>query len=271
MSTPYRIMGVLNVTPDSFSDGGRLDPGAAVDHALRMIDEGAHIIDVGGESTRPGADPVPAEVEIARVVPVIRALAQRTRVPISIDTYKAATARAALDAGAGTVNDISALRFDPELVHVVRDADCDVILMHAAGDPKTMQRAPHYDDVVAQVRAHLHERTAFAEARGIARARITVDPGIGFGKTTAHNLSLLRALHTLAPAGVPLLLGASRKSFIGRILGSEAAPVPPEARLAGSLAAVAAAFARGVGYVRVHDVKPTADLLHLLAVVEDAP
>ncbi|HEY5998063.1 MAG TPA: dihydropteroate synthase, partial [bacterium] len=243
-------MGIVNVTPDSFSDGGAFfDAGVAVEHGLRLASEGADILDVGGESTRPGAAPVPVEEELRRVVPVVRGLAARCRLPISVDTTKAAVARAALEAGAAIVNDVSALRFDPELGRVAAAAGAAVVLMHMQGEPRTMQQAPHYDDLLGEVRAGLAAALARAEAAGVDPARTLVDPGIGFGKTLEHNLELLRRLGELAGLGRPLLVGPSRKAFIGKITG-----LPPGERVEGTIAACCLAAANGAHVVRVHDV-----------------
>ena len=257
------IMGILNVTPDSFSDGGRfLSPDAAVERALAMEKEGADIIDVGGESARPGADPVPVEEELRRVLPVLERLRGKLRIPISIDTTKAEVAEAALRAGASIVNDISALRFDPAMAPLVAKFGAGLVLMHMLGTPKTMQQAPHYEDVVTEVRDFLAERAQYAQSQGIPREAIAVDPGIGFGKTVEHNLELLRRLPELVELGFPVLVGPSRKSFIGAILG-----LGVEERLEGTLAACAVAVVRGADILRVHDVKEVrraADLaLHL--------
>lgn len=242
-------MGVVNVTPDSFSDGGLyLDPEAAVRHGVELVEAGAEILDVGGESTRPGAEPVTAEEELRRVVPVIEALAGRG-VTISVDTSKAAVAAAALDAGAEVVNDVTALRGDPEMAALCAERGAGVVLMHMLGDPRTMQRNPVYDEVVADVRGFLSDRLEAAVAAGVARERIWLDPGIGFGKTLEHNLELLRRLGELASLGRPLVVGTSRKSFIGHIDGS-----PPGERLGGTIASSILAFAVGAEVLRVHDV-----------------
>jgi dihydropteroate synthase len=244
------IMGIVNVTPDSFSDGGAfLDPGAAIEHGLRLAAEGADILDVGGESTRPGAAPVPAEEELRRVVPVVRALAARGAVPVSVDTTKAAVARAALEAGAALVNDVSALRFDPALGPLVAASGAALVLMHMRGEPRTMQADPRYDDLVAEVADELGAALARAAAAGVDPARTLVDPGIGFGKTLEHNLALLDRLEALAALGRPVLVGPSRKAFIGRLTGA-----PPEGRVEGTIAACCLAAARGAHAVRVHDV-----------------
>jgi len=244
------VVGVLNVTPDSFSDGGRfLDPGAAVEHALRMASEGADLVDVGGESTRPGALPVPEEEELARVIPVLRALARsRFPVPVSIDTSRAAVARAALDAGAALVNDVRALA-DPEMARVVAESGLPVVLMHMRGTPVDMRARATYLDLVGEVRAELAAAMARAEAAGVARERIVLDPGIGFAKTAGQSVEILARLPELLSLGRPLLVGPSRKSFIGALTGA-----PPEERLPGTLAAVAAAVLAGATFIRVHDV-----------------
>jgi dihydropteroate synthase len=246
------IMGIVNVTPDSFSDGGAwLDPDAAIAHGLALAAEGADILDVGGESTRPGSAPVSEQEELRRVVPVIRGLAAGTAVPISVDTTKAAVAAEALAAGATIVNDVSALRFDPELGGVVARAGAALVLMHMQGEPRTMQQAPHYADLLGEVRAELAAALARAGAAGVDPALVLVDPGIGFGKSLEHNLELLERLDALAPLGRPLLVGPSRKSFIGRVLD-----VPPAERLEGTIAACCLAADRGAHVVRVHDVAP---------------
>jgi dihydropteroate synthase len=244
------IMGIVNVTPDSFSDGGSFfDPAAAVAHGLRLAVEGADILDVGGESTRPGAHPVPEREEVRRVVPVVRELAARAGVPVSIDTTKAAVAQAALAAGATMVNDVSALRLDPRLGEVVARAGAALVIMHMQGDPRTMQQAPRYDDLLGEVIAELAAGVGRAAAAGVGPDRILVDPGIGFGKTLEHNLELLDRLDELAALGRPILVGPSRKAFIGRILD-----LPPAERLEGTIAACCLAAARGAHVVRVHDV-----------------
>ncbi len=246
------VMGILNVTPDSFSDGGAfLDPARAVAHAEEMVRGGADVLDVGGESTRPGAGEVSAAAEIARVIPVL----ERVRdlgVPISIDTTKAAVARAALAAGADWINDVSALGFDEEMGRLAAEAGCPVVLMHMRGSPRTMQSDVHYDSVVDEVLDYLVDRARTAEALGIARDRILLDPGIGFGKAPHHNLQLLRAVPRLVETGYPVLVGASRKSFLGACFGQE-----PGQRREGSIAAALAAAAGGAHVVRVHDVVET--------------
>lgn len=254
------VMGILNVTPDSFSDGGRhFDTEAAVARGVEMVRQGASIVDVGGESTRPGAAAVSAAEELHRVLPVIRGLRQRVPVPISIDTCKSEVARKALEAGADMVNDISALRFDPAMAGLVARESVPVVLMHMQGRPRTMQLAPRYDDVVREVMRFLRERVAHAVRSGVASERIVVDPGIGFGKNPAHNLALLRHLGALGSLGRPVLVGLSRKSFLGRLQEpvGPAQPAGPEDRLAGSLAGAAAAALTGAHMVRVHDVLET--------------
>lgn len=242
-------MGIVNVTPDSFSDGGAyLDPGAAIAHGLRLIAEGADILDIGGESTRPGAAPVSVEAEIARIVPVIAGLAAQTRAPISVDTTKVPVALAALDAGASMLNDVSA-GADPQMLLLAASSDVPICLMHMQGEPRTMQSAPTYDDVVTEVRAFLFARAAVAEDAGVARANIIIDPGFGFGKTTEHNLTLLARLRAFTDGPYDVLVGTSRKSFIGLTLD-----LPVEERLEGTAATVALAVAAGAAIVRVHDV-----------------
>ena len=256
-------MGVVNVTPDSFSDGGRfLKPAAAVEHGRRLAAEGAAIVDVGGESTRPGAAPVSADEELRRVVPVLEGLAG---IPLSIDTSKAPVARRALELGVVLVNDVTALRGDPEMAAVVAEGDAYVCLMHMQGEPRTMQAAPHYDDVVSEVLAFLEERVAFAVEYGIREDRICVDPGIGFGKTPDQNLELIRRLGELKALGRPVLVGVSRKSTLGKILGD---PSATSGSLSASVAAAVAAFERGASMVRAHDVRETVEALAVAAAVE---
>ena len=258
------VMGIVNVTPDSFSDGGRhFDARTAIAAGHAMLEAGADILDIGGESTRPGAAPVSVEEEIARVLPVLRELAKAA--PVSIDTRNAATMRAALEAGAEIVNDVTALRHDPDAARVVAEAECSVVLMHMKGtDPRTMQQDIAYHDVVLEVADFLTDRIAFAEAAGIARHRIAVDPGIGFGKRMPQNLALIERLPLLAALGCPVLFGASRKRFIGELSGVERA----EDRVAGSLAAAIAAAQRGAAILRVHDVAETVQALAVLAACE---
>ena len=258
----FRVMGVVNVTPDSFSDGGLyLDTAAAVAHGILLEREGASILDVGGESTRPGAEPVTAEQELLRVLGVIEGLgSQGARAQLSIDTSKAAVAAAALDAGATLVNDVTALRGDPEMAGIVADRGADCCLMHMLGSPRTMQDNPHYDDVVSDVKAFLEQRMTFAVGAGIDERRILLDPGIGFGKTLEHNLTLLRRLDELVALGRPVVIGTSRKSFLGRITGREV-----DDRLAGTIATNVLAYERGARVFRVHDVGPVADALRVAA------
>ena len=258
-SPGHAVVGILNVTPDSFSDGGDfLDPEAAAAHALTLLDEGASIVDVGGESTRPGSEPVPQEEEIRRVVPVIeRLLAARPEAMISVDTYRSETATAALEAGARIVNDVTALRGDPRMAPVVADARCPVIIMHMQGEPKTMQREPRYEDVVSEVRDLLASRAEHAVAAGIGPDDIVVDPGIGFGKTLEHNLALLRNLEAVVGLGFPVLVGASRKRFIGTITGVKEA----SERVFGTVATTVLAYEKGATLFRVHDVRPNREAL----------
>ncbi len=255
-----RLMGILNVTPDSFSDGGQfLDPDAAIGQAIAMAAHGADIIDVGGESTRPGADVVPSSLEIERTEPVIAAIRSGSRIAISIDTRKTDVAFAAQKAGATMLNDISALSFDEKLAQLTAGAGMPVCLMHAQGDPKTMQTAPRYDDVLLDVYDYLESRIDFAQRAGIRRDRIAIDPGIGFGKTLSHNLALLRNLSLFHALGCPILLGASRKRFIGTL-----GDVPDaDARVPGSIAVTLAGVAQGVQVHRVHDIAETRQALTL--------
>jgi dihydropteroate synthase len=256
-------MGVLNVTPDSFSDGGRfVSPADAIAHGRRLVAEGADLVDVGGESTRPGASPVDESEELRRVVPVLEGLAG---VPLSIDTWKAPVARHALEAGAEFVNDVTALRGDPALAGVVAEHGAYLCLMHMQGRPRSMQAAPRYDDVVAEVAAFLEERIAFAVDRGVRRERICVDPGIGFGKTPDQNLEVVRRLDVLVGLGCPVLVGLSRKSTLGKVLGD---PEATRGTLASSLGAAVVAFERGAWMLRVHDVRETVEALAVAAAVE---
>jgi dihydropteroate synthase len=251
------IMGVLNVTPDSFSDGGRfLRFDDAVAQGVVLAGEGAAIIDVGGESTRPGSEGVAAEEEIARVLPVIEALRPQVKGAISVDTCKADVARRALAAGATLVNDVSALRLDPAMVDVVAESGCGVCLMHMQGEPKTMQDDPRYEDVVSEVLAFLEERLAWAVAHGVREEQIALDPGIGFGKTVEHNLLLIKALPRLVALGRPVVLGASRKRFLGALLDAE-----PGERVEGTVATTVLGALSGAAIFRVHDVKPNRDAL----------
>jgi dihydropteroate synthase len=261
-------MGVLNVTPDSFSDGGRyLENDAAVAHGLELIEAGAAILDVGGESTRPGAEPVGADEERRRVVPVIEALAgRRPGVAISIDTSKASVAAAALDAGATLVNDVTALRGDPAMAEVVAARGVECCLMHMLGEPRTMQVDPHYDDVVSDVKAFLEERMAAAIKAGVAEERILLDPGIGFGKTLEHNLELLARLSEIVALGRQVVIGTSRKSFLGRLTGRE----DPAERIPGTIATNVLAYERGARVFRVHDVTPVLDALRVTAATVSA-
>jgi dihydropteroate synthase len=253
-------MGVLNVTPDSFSDGGEwFSFDDAVAHGRELAAQGAAILDVGGESTRPGADPVPEDEERQRVVPVIDALHGAAQ--ISIDTSKVAVARAALDAGATYVNDVTAFRADPAIAGLVAERGCECCLMHMLGEPRTMQDDPRYDDVVDDIKAFLSERVAFAIREGIAEDKIAVDPGIGFGKTIEHNLELLRRLDEIAALGFEVVIGTSRKSFLGKLTGRD----DPHDRVAATLATTVLAFERGATVFRVHDVAETADALKVAA------
>ena len=258
------VMGVVNLTPDSFSDGGRyLEPAQALERALTLEAEGAAILDLGGESTRPGAAPVTEQEEIRRVLPVLERLRPRTRAILSIDTSKPEVMRAAAAAGVDLINDVYALRA-PGALEAAAASGCAVCLMHMQGEPRTMQHAPHYDDVVGEVRAFLAERVSACRAAGIADARIVLDPGFGFGKTLEHNLTLLRRLEALRIAGLPLLAGLSRKSMIGALTGK-----PSEARVHGSVAAALIAAQNGARILRVHDVAATVDALKVLTAVTD--
>jgi len=258
------VMGVLNVTPDSFSDGGAfLDPGAAYERAVAMVEEGAGVIDIGGESTRPGAAEVSAETELARVEPVLRKLGRTITVPLSIDTRRAAVARAAIDAGAAIVNDVSALRHDPAMAGTVRDAKTAVVVMHMQGTPETMQTDPRYDDATSEIIAWLEERTGELVRAGIDREKIIVDPGLGFGKRLEDNVRILNEIGDFRGLGFPVMAGYSRKSFIGTITGRE-----PAERLPGGFAALAKCLAGGVAFVRVHDVKQTADFIKVWRAIE---
>ena len=252
------VMGIVNVTPDSFSDGGLfLDPQQAIAHALKLLEEGADILDVGGESTRPGAEPVGVEEELRRVIPVVEGIcAQAEQAVVSIDTMKAQVARRALEAGAQIVNDVSAMRYDPAMVEVVREFGAGLVLMHMRGEPRTMQKDVHYDDVVGEVRAFLAERVEAASKAGIPPERVVVDPGIGFGKLLEHNLALIAGLKAFRGLGAGVLLGASRKSFIGQLTGRQ-----PQERLFGTIGAHVAGALMGADIVRVHDVGPVREAL----------
>lgn len=262
------LVGILNVTPDSFSDGGDfLDPQKAAERAAVLLDEGARIVDVGGESTRPGSDPVSPEEELNRVLPAIRGILEdRPGAIISIDTYRAATASEALEAGAAIINDVTAFRGDPEMVGVVAEAGCPVVLMHMLGEPKTMQKNPYYGDVVREVREFLAERAARAGEAGVAQDKIILDPGIGFGKTLEHNLTLLKNLGAIAELGYPVLVGVSRKRFIGGITGAEAA----RDRVSGTVAANVLAYQRGASLFRVHDVRANREALEVAEAILQA-
>ncbi len=259
------VVGILNVTPDSFSDGGLYQ---RIDRALfrveEMITAGVDLIDVGGESTRPFAKPVPVEEELARLIPVIEAIRKRFDVPLSVDTYKARVAQEALAVGADLVNDVSALRFDPEMVKVVAQTGAPVILMHMKGTPQTMQLDPHYEDVVAEIKDFLRERIEFAVSQGILREKIIIDPGIGFGKRFEDNLTIIKHLEEFASLGVPVLLGPSRKAFLGEILGKEA-----RERDTGTMAVVAYAALKGVDLVRVHNVEMATDTLKVIQALKE--
>lgn len=252
-----RLMGILNVTPDSFSDGGQHnDAQPAIDHALQLIEDGADVIDIGGESTRPGAEPVSETEELRRTVPVIQQLVSQTSVPVSIDTTKAAVAREALQAGASIVNDISGLTFDPEMMSVCAGSDCGIVCMHIKGTPQTMQQDPSYKDCVSEVCAFLAERMEVMRAAGISVDRVCLDPGIGFGKTAEHNLELLRDVASLHSLGRPVLIGHSRKRFLSKLLGRAV-----EERLAGTVGVAIALAAQGADFIRVHDIRATRDAM----------
>jgi dihydropteroate synthase len=257
------LMGIVNVTPDSFFDGGRFcDPQRAVAHALRLVEEGADLLDIGAESTRPGALPVDEQEERRRLVPVVAAVAKAVSVPISVDTSKAEVAKAAIDAGAIMVNDVTALRGDSAMIDVVAQAGAGLVLMHMQGTPDTMQHAPRYDDVVGEVAQFLAERVRFAIDHGVAKDRIVVDPGIGFGKTLGHNLDLLANLHVFTELGYPLLVGPSRKGFIGQLTDQSV-----EARGWGTASVLALAVEQGANILRVHDVGPMKDVAKVAAAI----
>lgn len=256
---PALVMGILNVTPDSFSDGGLYaDPSAAVDHALEMVGQGAEVIDVGGESTRPGAEPVEEGEELRRVLPVIERLVSKVTVPVSIDTMKPGVARAALDAGASLVNDVGANRQDGEMWELVAEFGAGYVCMHMSGTPRTMQERPAYGNVVEAVAAFFHERMAALAAHGVGAEQVVLDVGIGFGKTVKHNLQLIGALGTFTKLGRPMLLGASRKSFIGSLLDAET-----HSRLPGSLACAVLGVTAGVSLIRAHDVPETVQAVRM--------
>lgn len=257
------IMGVVNVTPDSFFDGGRyFDIEAAVAHAVRLVEEGADLLDIGAESTRPGADAVNEEEERRRAIPVVTAVAKAVTVPISIDTSKAAVARAALDAGAVLVNDVTALRGDPAMVDVVARTEAGIVLMHMQGTPRSMQQAPHYDDVIGEISEFFEERIRFAMTHGIVRRQIILDPGVGFGKLLEHNLALLDQLRRFTLLECPVLVGVSQKGFLGQLLDR-----PVQERQWGTAAAVAMAVDRGAGILRVHDVRAMKEVVQVAAAI----
>lgn len=260
LSLRTHLMGVLNVTPDSFSDGGRFFKAEeAIRRGVELAEEGADIIDIGGESTRPGSEPVSLEEELRRVIPVIEELAKRTDIPISIDTYKSKVAKEALDSGASMVNDISALRFDPEMKRILAEYKVPVVLMHIKGTPKNMQDNPYYHNVVEEIKTYLEDSIEMAKEAGIEENKIIIDPGIGFGKTLEHNLKILKHLKEFTTLGKPILIGLSRKSFIGKILD-----LPVEERLEGSLAALALSIMTGANILRVHDVRESKRVARLV-------
>lgn len=260
------IMGILNVTPDSFSDGGRyLNPDDAIARALGMVEQGADVLDLGAESSRPGAVPIDEEEERRRLLPIVEAVCRRVSIPVSIDTTKASIAERALDAGAAIINDISALRFDARMGAVVAKSGAGVILMHMQGTPQTMQHAAQYADVVAEVRRFLKARVEAAREMGIGPKRILLDPGIGFGKNCRHNLALLNQLETVSMLGRPLVVGVSRKAFLGKVLDR-----PVDKRLMGTAGAVAVSIMKGVRMVRVHDVEPIRDVVRIIEAIRNA-
>jgi dihydropteroate synthase len=253
------VMGILNITPDSFSDGGRYgDHQNAVAHANEMINDGADIIDVGGESTRPGAEPVTLEMELERVIPVIKEIRHFSEIPISIDTAKAEVARQALAAGADIINDVTAMRYDDEMIEVAVKYDCPVVLTHMQGEPRTMQKNPYYDDCVAEIKSFFVERIEYCIKKGLRRSQIILDPGVGFGKRLEDNLAIIKNASVFKTLGCPLLMGTSRKSFIKMITGSNK---PADRRIGGSLASLLAGLAGGVDIVRVHDVAETVEAI----------
>ncbi len=261
-----RIVGIVNVTPDSFSDGGRyVDPGAAIDQAMRLVDEGADIVELGGESSRPGATAVPAQEELDRVVPVLRPLRAALAIPLAIDTYKPEVAQVVLDEGADLINDIYGVRGEGGMAEVVARAGAGLVIMHMKGTPREMQIDPYYDDVVGEVLAFLQDRVAFSEDVGVDPEAIIVDPGLGFGKRMEDNLVLLRSLHEFHRLGKPIMVGPSRKSFIGKVLD-----LPVEERREGTAACVAAAILQGAAFVRVHDVRPAKRMVTMLDAIRSA-
>ncbi len=265
LSLKTYVMGILNITPDSFSDGGRhFDATAAVEQGVRMVDDGADIIDIGGESTRPGSEPVPLEEELRRTIPVIKALANKIAVPISIDTYKAEVARQALAAGASIVNDISGLRFDPDMPKVVAENQVPVIIMHIKGRPREMQKNPVYEALIPEIIDYFRISIRLARKFGIPDELMILDPGIGFGKTFDHNLEILNNLEQLTVLQKPLLLGPSRKAFLGKILGD----VPASDRLEGTAAAIAVSIMKGANIIRVHDVKEMARVAKVIDAIK---
>jgi dihydropteroate synthase len=260
------VMGILNVTPDSFSDGGRFFSNSSIGAQIdTMMEAGADIIDVGGESTRPLADPVSIEDELARVLPAIRQIRERSTIPISIDTTKAEVARKALDEGADIINDISALRFDPNMISLVRENEVPIIIMHMQGTPSDMQVDPHYDDVVVDIKDFFKARIAWAEENGVSGKRFIIDPGIGFGKTVEHNLSILKRLAEFSELGCPVLIGHSRKSFIGKLLNTEVGERDVATAAVSALCAVI-----GVSILRVHDVEKTVEAVRLAEAINNA-
>lgn len=260
------IVGVLNITPDSFSDGGRfLDSGAAIDQAMRMVEEGADIVELGGESTRPGADAVPVDEELRRILPVLRELRPKLAIPVAVDTYKPEVARVALDEGADIINDVYGIRGEGRLASVVAEKRAGLVIMHMKGTPQDMQIEPRYNDVVGEVSAFLTDRVAFAEQKGVDPQSIIVDPGLGFGKRSQDNLALLRHLAALHRLGKPIMVGPSRKSLVGEVL-----KLPVEQRQHGTAACIAAAVLHGAAFVRVHEVRPCAQLVRMLDAIRGA-
>lgn len=265
LSLKTHVMGILNITPDSFSDGGRhFDAAAAVEQGVRMVSDGADIIDIGGESTRPGSEPVPLDEELRRTIPVIKALAGKINMPISIDTYKAEVARQAIAAGASIVNDISGLRFDPDMPKVVADNQVPVVMMHIKGRPREMQKNPVYEALIPEIIDYFRISIRLAKKFGIPDELMILDPGIGFGKTFDHNLEILHNLEQLTVLGKPLLLGPSRKAFLGKILGD----VPASDRLEGTAAAVAVSIMKGANIIRVHDVREMARVAKVIDAIK---